>query len=97
MSRNFQGLPHRDKHDVTYQYAMILGDFQSGRLPAETSDPNTPAGDPLYCSAAACAGWCPHTGGGRYSVITYSVEGQATPVSDEKNAHCDPPSPLEPL
>ena len=39
VNRNFRGTPHRDKHDVTYQYALALGEFDGGRLVAETSDP----------------------------------------------------------
>ncbi len=40
VNQNFRGAPHRDRNDVTYQYALSLGDFEGGRSPAETSDPN---------------------------------------------------------
>ena len=30
VNRNFRGNPHRDRHDVTYQYALSLGDFEGG-------------------------------------------------------------------
>ena len=40
VNRNFRGHPHRDRHDVTYQYALSFGSFEGGgRLLAETGDP----------------------------------------------------------
>jgi len=91
VNRNFRGLPHRDKHDVTYQYALSLGDFSGGRLLAETGDPNVVAafdthGRPTRLDGRRVHWVAPHTGGDRYSLIMYAVKGEPTPVSDETNA-----------
>ena len=90
VNRNFRGAPHRDRHDVTYQYAMSLGDSDGGRLLAETGEP--------YAVAAFCTNgrptrldgrrvhWVEPYSGERFSVILYSVNGPGTHVSDETNA-----------
>ena len=91
VNKNFRGLPHRDKHDVTYQYALSLGDFSDGELMAETGDPNVVVafdtrGRPTRLDGRRVHWVLPHTGGARYSLIMYAVKGEATPVSDETNA-----------
>ena len=91
VNKNFRGLPHRDKHDVTYQYALSLGDFCGGELLAETGDPNIVVafdtrGRPTRLDGRRVHWVAPHTGGDRYSLIMYAVKGEPTPVSDETDA-----------
>ena len=91
VNKNFRGHPHRDKHDVTYQYALSLGDFSGGELMAETGDPNVVVafdtrGRPTRLDGRRGHWVSPHTGGDRYSLIMYAVKGEGTPVSDVTNA-----------
>ena len=101
VTRNFSGAPRRDKNGVTYQYTLSLDDFEGGRLLAETDDPRVmlafdARGRPTRLDGRRVHWVAPHTGGERFSLIMYAVKGTGTPVSDETNAICGPPSPLEP-
>ena len=97
VNRTCSGSPHRDKNDVTYQDALILGDFEGGRLLAETIDPRVvlaldTRGRPTRLDGRRVHWTPPHRGGPVFFVV-YSVKGFGPPVSDETHALCGPPSP----
>jgi hypothetical protein len=74
--RNFSGAPHLDKNDVTYQYALGLGDFDVGRLLAETNDPHVVLSCDTRRRPTRLGGhrvhWVAHhAGGDRYSLIMF--------------------------
>lgn len=87
VTKNFEGSPHIDARDVTYQYAISLGSFTSGgELCVESSeDPSCVHVLTTHNKIARIDGrfihWVRgHSGGDRYSVIYYSTnEAHATP------------------
>ena len=89
-----QESPHRDRHDVTYQYALSLGSFEGGgRLMAETGDPGVIVAYDTRGRLTRLDGrrvhWVQTYTGERFSLIVFDVVGPGTPVSDETNAQSD--------
>lgn len=84
VNRNFSGLPHVDKHDVTYQYALSLGDFTGGRLVVATEDPKVFLSLDTRNRMTRCDGrrahWVTPFSGTRYSLIFYRITGRRTPM-----------------
>lgn len=85
ITKNFQGSPHVDARDVTWQYAASFGDFCSGgELCIESEHPGGAEVVVLdtHNRLAKVDGRFPHwvseceKGSRRYSVIWYQVEGQ---------------------
>ena len=88
---NFRGSPHRDKHDVTYQYALSLGDFGGGgRLVAETGDPGMNAAYDALGRLTRLDGrrvhWVEDYAGQRFSLAAFSALGPGTPLSGTTKA-----------
>lgn len=87
VNRDFAGKPHVDKNDVGHQYALSLGAFEGGRLVVATSDPLRFRSLDTRNRVTRCDGrhphWVtPHSGGTRYSLIMYRVEGRAARRGD---------------
>ena len=83
VNKNFYGSPHVDKHDVTHQYALSLGNFTGGRLVTGTDDPRTFVSFDTHDVLTKCDGRNPHWvtpyKGARYSLIFYRITGRKTP------------------
>lgn len=83
VTKDFQGSPHIDPVDVSFQYAMSLGDFSTGgELCVEGSAPNQVWVVKTKDCIAKCDGrnihWVRgHSGGDRYSLIFYSTDAAA--------------------
>ena len=81
LSRGFRGSPHTDAQDISYQWAISLGDFDGGQLCVE-SGPGEVLLVNTHSHAAKIDGRFPHWvapwQGERYSVIVYKTRGIAT-------------------
>lgn len=89
VNKNFSGDPHVDKSDVTYQYALSLGDFVGGRLVVSTDDPfefvSLDTKDHLTRCDGRRAHWVTPFRGTRYSLIFYRITGHRTPIESNKS------------
>lgn len=88
VNRNFLGVPHRDRKDRSYQYALSLGNFSGGALVAETDNPEElveleTKGRLTKCDGRRAHWVSPYTGT-RYSVIMYRCLGKQTPKLSNK-------------
>jgi hypothetical protein len=83
VNRNFSGVPHVDGSDVTYQYALSLGEFTGGRLVVATDDPLVFRSYDTKNRLTKCDGRHPHWvtpfKGQRYSLIFYRIHGRVSP------------------
>ena len=93
LSRSFRGSPHVDTYDVSFQWALSLGDFEGGALCVEAAADEVAVVDTKH-KAAKVDGRYPHWvspwTGERYSVIAYRTRGQPTP----RGPAVYPPQPL---
>ena len=83
LSRDFRGSPHVDTYDISYQWAISLGEFEGGELCVESS-PGEVSVVSTHNRAAKVDGRFPHwvapwSGARRYSVIVYMTRGEGTP------------------
>ena len=81
INKDFTGLPHTDRNNVNYQYAMSLGEFNGGELVVSTDDPYLYVQHNTQNRLTKCDGRHPHwvtkhTGGVRYSLIMYDITGK---------------------
>ena len=83
VNKNFSGMPHVDKNDVTYQYALSFGDFVGGRLVVSTDDPTKYISLNTKGRLTRCDGRHPHWvtpfKGTRFSLIFYRIHGRHSP------------------
>ena len=74
LSKGFRGSPHVDTYDITYQWALSLGDFEGGALCVESAYSEVRVVDPPGL-AAKVDGRSPHWGapwtGARHSAIAH--------------------------
>ena len=83
LSRDFRGSPHVDTYDISYQWAISLGDFQGGELCVESGADEVSVVTTRN-RAAKVDGRYPHwvapwVGAQRYSAIVYKTRGEGTP------------------
>ena len=83
ITKNFRGSPHIDQNDLSVQYAMSVGDFESGgELCVEESPCLVRALDTrnrLVCIDGRYPHWVSGYAGERYSIIFYRSFGQLDP------------------
>jgi hypothetical protein len=84
VTKNFVGSPHRDKHDINYQYALSLGDFAAGtgELCVEESPTAVACIDThnkIACMDGRYVHWVTGYTGNRYSLIWYQTQGTGSP------------------
>ena len=83
LSRGFRGSPHVDAYDISYQWALSLGNFEGGALCVESAPDEVSVVD-TRGKPAKVDGRFPHWvapwSGERYSVICYVTHGEGTPV-----------------
>ena len=82
LSNGFRGSPHVDTYDISYQWAMSLGEFEGGQLCVESGAAEVCVVN-THGRAAKVDGRYPHWvapwAGERYSVIVYKCFGTPTP------------------
>ena len=80
-THGFRGSPHCDNQDISYQWAMSLGDFDGGALCVESSPGEVSVVD-TRARAAKVDGRYPHWVapwvGDRFSLICYKTRGEPT-------------------
>ena len=99
VNKNFAGRVHTDKKDVTYQYALSVGDFSGGNLVVSTDDPYLYVKMDTKRRLTRCDGRHPHwvtahKGGTRYSLVMYNITGKDRPRGsnlDRKGMQCSKP------
>eukprot|EP00041_Stephanoeca_diplocostata_P036856 m.1364155 g.1364155 ORF g.1364155 m.1364155 type:complete len:153 (+) comp24946_c0_seq36:1849-2307(+) len=86
VSKNFVGSPHVDSSDISYQYALSVGDFSAGGELCVEVCPRTVAVITTKDRIARVDGRFPHWvrsyTGERFSVIWYKTHGTPTPCTD---------------
>ena len=91
VNKNFSGMPHVDKTDVTYQYALSFGDFVGGRLVVSTDDPTKFISVDTKGRLTRCDGRHPHWvtsfKGTRFSLIFYRIHGRHSPRESNLPQH----------
>ena len=83
LSRNFRGSPHVDTYDISYQWAISLGEFEGGELCVESGADEVSVVTTRN-RAAKVDGRYPHwvapwVGAQRFSAIVYKTRGVGTP------------------
>mmetsp|Transcript_33751 Transcript_33751/g.67276 ORF Transcript_33751/g.67276 Transcript_33751/m.67276 type:complete len:220 (-) Transcript_33751:178-837(-) len=83
LSKDFRGSPHVDTYDISYQWALSLGNFEGGQLCMESAPGEVSVID-THNRAAKVDGRFPHWvapwAGERYSVIAYKTRGDPSPL-----------------
>ena len=102
VNRDFDGRPHVDRNDVSYQYALSLGHFTGGRLVVATDDLLRFRILDTHLRVTRCDGRHPHwvtkyVGGPRYSLVMYRVEGRGSERESNLRGRCRPVPIVEAL
>ena len=91
LSNGFRGSPHVDTYDLSYQWAVSLGDFEGGELCIESAPDEVGVVDtrrkPAKVDGRYIHWVAPWSGEERYSVIIYKTAGEPSPMGPAVHPH----------